>query len=196
MLPPGVGVCVAVRWTALLLARFHSFVHVQCTQRPHRGKRAARSCTLSHSVQRIGFQSRDGETDAPLTPRDQQSSLAIVTVQPDEVRRFGASAAIVLAALRDQGCSPTIPVLVKWAPLGRACGLHRKTTSRAVEALRRAGAVRVEPFRAAGSLLVRLGHSAAEWSSEAAPGRQEVTRRARDGLARLDTLRSLLEAVG
>jgi DNA-binding transcriptional ArsR family regulator len=119
-----------------------------------------------------------------------------VTVYPDEVRRFGASAAIVLAALRDQGCSPTIPVLVTYAAIGRLCGLHKRSVRRALDRLRGAGGVKVEPYRLAGKLMVRTVDSGCEGHTADPAGQEEVTRRARDGLARLDTLRSLLEAVG
>ena len=137
--------------------------------------------------------SRDGPT---LTSCDQGRSLAIVTVQPSDVRAYGPSPAILLAMLREQGSSPSIPVLLKYAQAGRLCGLDRRTVARALRILKDAGAVRVEPFRAAGSLLVRTVQGAPECTETDQGQQHQPTHGGRDGLARLATLRSLLEAVG
>ena len=102
----------------------------------------------------------------------------------------------MLAILRDQGCSPTIPVLVTYAAIGRLCGLHKRSVRRALDRLRADGGVKVEPYRLAGKLMVRTVDGACEGHTADPADRTQPTHGQRDGLARLDTLRSLLEAVG
>jgi hypothetical protein len=119
-----------------------------------------------------------------------------VVVNAEDVRAYGPTAAVVLSTLRDQGCTPSIPLMVKYAAIGRICGLNRKTVRRAVLGLARRGAVRVERYRVAGALMVRTVHKAPERAEEGQGEQEGVTRRRRDVLARLDTLRSLLEVVG
>jgi len=117
-------------------------------------------------------------------------------VKPDDVRRYGSSAAIVLSTLRDQGCSTTIPVLVTYTAIGRLCGLHKRSVRRALDRLRTDGGVAIEPYRLAGRLMVRTVDDARGGHTTDPPRHTPPMRARRDGLTRLSTLRSLLEAVG
>ena len=56
--------------------------------------------------------------------------------------------------------------------------------------------MRVEPFRASGSLLVRVVDVPQEWTETDREGQEVTMHGDRGGLTRLDTLRSLLEVVG
>ena len=108
----------------------------------------------------------------------------------------GSSAAIVLSVLRDQGSSATVPVLVTYAAIGRLCGLHKRAVRRAIDRLVRDKVATAERYRIAGRLVVRTmddpqgGHVPDRYQ------RDQPMRLRRDSIARLDTLRSLLEAVG
>ena len=79
-------------------------------------------------------------------------------VSIDDVREHGAPAAIVLATLREQGSSTTVKILVQYAAIGRLSGLDQRTVRRAMDRLRKAGVLKVEPFRASGHMLVRVMH--------------------------------------
>ena len=119
-----------------------------------------------------------------------------MTVYPDDVKRYGSSAAIVLSILRDQGCSTTIPVLVTYTAIGRLCGLDYRAVSRALKRLAERDAITVDRYRQLGSLMVRTCHDIEAPTMSDGLGQTETTHSQRDGLARLATLRSLLEAVG
>lgn len=141
-----------------------------------------------------------------LTAWQMERSIAVMDVRAEDVRRHGAAAAVVLAYLRGQGCSATDMLLVKYAPIARAVGLGKAAVSRAFRRLQRGGALRVEPYRLAGFVAVRLT-ACADAVHDATPGTQEEPTQVDVGgmpplsggdptSRRLATLRDLLDAVG
>lgn len=102
----------------------------------------------------------------------------------------------MLSILRDQGCSTTIPVLVTYTAIGRLCGLDYRAVSRALKRLAERDAITVDRYRQLGSLMVRTRDDVEAPTGTDAPEHSPATHSPRDGLARLATLRSLLEAVG
>ena len=120
-------------------------------------------------------------------------------VLPADVKRYGSSAAIVLATLREQGCSATVPTMIQYAEIGRLCGLDYRAVSRALAVLRTHRVVKVGTLRNNYRLPVRLVHCGGEPTvvDEVAADRTmrgdvEVLPHP-PALRRLDSLRSLLE---
>ena len=120
-------------------------------------------------------------------------------VLPGDVKRYGSSAAIVLATLREQGCSATVAVAVTIAEISRLCGLQRDSVSRALITLRKRDAVRVGRYKRLGRTVIRTtevvpGCSVARGvaAGSTTHGEAEVLPRP-PALRRLDSLRSLLE---
>ena len=122
-------------------------------------------------------------------------------VSIDDVREHGAPAAIVLATLREQGSSTTVKILVQYAAVGRLSGLDQRTVRRAMDRLRKAGALKVEPFRASGHMLVRVTCEAPGMPRPDASGQTGLTQVDVVRLAletptkRLDSVRSLLDSM-
>lgn len=164
-------------------------LETQCKTMSHKKREMESSPSNRHGVPIA----RNAET---LTTVRSGSSLAIVTVQPEDVRRYGSSAAIVLSILRDQGCSTAIPVLVTYTAIGRLCGLDYRAVSRALKRLVDRDAITVDRYRQLGSLMVRTCHDVEAPTGTDALGQDDAMHSRRDGLARIATLRSLLEAVG
>jgi len=120
-------------------------------------------------------------------------------VQPGDVKRYGSSAAIVLATLREQGCSATVAVAVTHSQIAALAGLTRPSVSRALDALSAKGAVRRQGDRVLRRVVLRLTHSAALCDAPDAELADCTTHGEAKGLPRptalrrLDSLRSLLE---
>ena len=124
-------------------------------------------------------------------------------VSIDDVKEYGAPAAIVLSTLREQGSSATVKVLVQYAAIGRLSGLDQRTVRRAMDRLRKAGALKVEPFRASGHMLVRVVRESEGVTRSDVVEQNRLTQVGAEGLAqdspplkRLDSVRSLLDALG
>ena len=123
-------------------------------------------------------------------------------VRPQDVKRYGSSAAIVMATLREQGCSASVTVAVTIAEISRLCGLQRDSVSRALVTLRKRDAIRVGRYRQLGRTVIRMTDRADECSVP----REVAAERTTHGdvellprptaLRRLDSLRSLLELAG
>ena len=150
-------------------------------------------------MQRLASRAITAKQAAPLTGCDQHCSLAFMDVLPADVKRYGSSAAIVLATLREQGCSATVTVAVTIAEISRLCGLQRDSVSRALVTLRKRDAVRVGRYKRLGRTVIRTTDAVQECSvpREVAAdctthGDVEVLPRP-TALRRLDSLRSLLE---
>lgn len=122
-------------------------------------------------------------------------------VSIDDVKEHGAPAAIVLSTLREQGSSATVKILVQYAAIGRLSGLDQRTVRRAMDRLRRAGALKVEPFRASGHMLVRVTCEAPGMTRSDASGQTGLTQVDVVGVAleaptqRLESVRSLLDSM-
>lgn len=120
-------------------------------------------------------------------------------VRPQDVKRYGSSAAIVLATLREQGCSPSVTVAVTIAEISRLCGLQRDSVSRALVTLRKRDAVRVGRYKRLGRTVIRTTEALPGCSvprevaaGSTMRGEAEVLSRP-PALRRLDSLRSLLD---
>jgi len=126
-----------------------------------------------------------------------------MTVLPEDVRTHGPTAAIVLAVLRDLGCSATVPVLIQYAAIGRSCGLEYRAVSRALSTLSRHRMVRVERYRVLAGLMVRMTH-VRDGATDVDGQMQSNTTQVGQGsiaqeppsIERLDSVRSILDAVG
>jgi hypothetical protein len=117
-----------------------------------------------------------------------------MNVEPDHVRDYGPSAAIVLAVLVE--ASQGAPVVVARTEVGRACGLHRLTVGRALERLRKARAIKIDPTPRKGRLVIYVMDVAPTCHSPNGATPTSPTRVQGGVLARLDSLRALLDAVG
>ncbi len=126
-----------------------------------------------------------------------------MNVKPDDVRQYGATAAIVLAYLRKIGARSDVPTLVTYSSLGRAIGTERQAAKRAVITLQKRGAVRIQRYRIAGCVALRMADRLRECGDPTADTRDDTTQcdvgvvsRSDPRSPRLDTVRALLDAVG
>ena len=127
-------------------------------------------------------------------------------VWPEDVKRYGPSAAIVLSDLRAIGATSSEPVLVSPTETGGRCGLSRKAVSRALRTLVRTRAVRVERYKLARRSVLRMApcggvrgdatESPQDATSQVSAGCVSETDPIRHTPPRLDSVRALLDAVG
>ena len=127
-------------------------------------------------------------------------------VWPEDVKRYGPSAAIVLSDLRAIGATSSEPVLVQHSKIGARVGLDRRAVATALRRLQKARKVRIRRDRLLRHAVVRLTPCDAvgaqadsrsqDATSQVSAGCVSKTDPIRHTPPRLDSVRALLDAVG
>ena len=129
-------------------------------------------------------------------------------VWPEDVKRYGPSAAIVLSDLRAIGATSSEPVLVMHTQIGARVGMDRRAVDTALKRLQRQRRVRIRRDRLLRHAVVRLTPCDAVEAQDGATMRGNPTQVGQGSIAhptttkgdhtvlRLDSVRALLDAVG
>lgn len=122
-----------------------------------------------------------------------------MTVLPEDVRAYGPAAAIVLAYLRKIGLACDVWTLATFTEIGRQVGMTRASATRAIQTLQRGRALKVRPFRHKRKMMLRMvkrsDASASEQTNTTQVCRGSIAQEP-PSLERLDSVRSILDAVG
>ena len=117
-------------------------------------------------------------------------------VKPDEVRAYGASAAIVLGVLRQIGATASVPVIASSSRIASLAGVTRQAANATVHRLVKLRLVHAMAPRIGGPLAIRLMRCVDTVNTDRRDTATHTTRLVVGLTPRLDTLSSLLDAAG